>query len=199
MGKIRGEIGGEITGTVGDVTITTWKGIKVAKRRRGPSTVPPSQAQIQQRNRFLLASAYAKEVGADRQKRALYEALAKGQPTTWRALAIQDYLTPPIIVRVDVDEYTGKAGERIDVFVQDATCQRVKVTVLDPTQGGANALGAVVEEGEAQRAVEGQDFHWVYRTTANFPNAQSGKPFRLLIEAEDLPGNIVTHTVDGEL
>jgi hypothetical protein len=41
MGKIRGEIGGEITGTVGDVTITTWKGIKVAKRRRGPSTVPP--------------------------------------------------------------------------------------------------------------------------------------------------------------
>jgi hypothetical protein len=30
------------------------------------------------------------------------------------------------------------------------------VTVLDPTQGGANALGAVVEEGEAQRAVEGQ-------------------------------------------
>jgi len=126
MGKIRGEIGGEITGTVGDVTITTWKGIKVAKRRRGPSTVPPSQAQMQQRNRFLLASTYAKEVGADRQKRALYEALAKGQPTTWRALAIQDYLTPPIIVRVDVDEYTGKAGERIDVFVQDATCQRVK-------------------------------------------------------------------------
>jgi hypothetical protein len=118
MGKIRGEIGGEITGTVGDVTITTWKGIKVAKRRRGPSTVPPSQAQMQQRNRFLLASTYAK---------------------------------------------------------------------------------AVVEEGEAQRAVEGQDFHWVYRTKTDFPNAQLGKPFRLLIEAEDLPGNIVTHTVDGEL
>jgi hypothetical protein len=172
MGKIRGEIGGEITGTVGDVTITTWKGIKVAKRRRGPSTVPPSQAQIQQRNRFLLASTYAKAVGADRQKRALYEALAKGQPTTWRALAIQDYLTPPIIVRVDVNEYTGKAEERIDVFVQDATCQRVKVTVLDPTQGGANALGAVVEEEEAQRAVEGQDFTGFIgrRRTFRMPN-----------------------------
>jgi len=116
MGKIRGEIGGEITGTVGDVTITVWKGIKVAKRKQGPSTVPPSQAQMQQRSRFLLASTYAKEVGAARQKRALYETLAKGQPTTWRALAIQDYLTPPIIVRVDVDQYTGKAGERIDVF-----------------------------------------------------------------------------------
>jgi hypothetical protein len=126
--------------------------------------------------------------------------LAKGQPTTWRALAIQDYLTPPIIVRVDVDEYTGKAGERIDVFVQDATCQRVKVTVLDPTQGGANALGAVVEEGEAQRAVEGaglslglSDEDGLSRT----PN--QANPFRLLIEAEDLPGKVVTHTVDGEL
>jgi hypothetical protein len=52
---------------------------------------------------------------------------------------------------VDVDQYTGKSGERIDVFVQDATCQRVKVTVLDPTQGGANALGAVVEEAEGSR------------------------------------------------
>jgi hypothetical protein len=31
MGKIRGEIGGKITGMVCDVTITTWKGIKVAK------------------------------------------------------------------------------------------------------------------------------------------------------------------------
>jgi hypothetical protein len=40
MGKIRGEIGGEITGTVGDVTITTWKGIKVAKRRRGSFYCP---------------------------------------------------------------------------------------------------------------------------------------------------------------
>jgi hypothetical protein len=177
MGKIRGEIGGEITGTVGDVTITTWKGIKVAKRKRGPSTVPPSQAQIQQRNRFLLASTYAKEVGADRQKRALYEALAKGQPTTWRALAIQDYLTPPIIVRVDVDQYTGKAGERIDVFVQDATCQRVKVTVLDPTQGGANALGAVVEEGEAQRAVEGQDFTGFIGRRRTFRTPNQANPF----------------------
>jgi hypothetical protein len=49
---------------------------------------------------------------------------------------------------VDVDEYTGKAGERIDVFVQDATCQRVKVTVLDPTQGSANALGALWRKGK---------------------------------------------------
>ncbi|MFA0749684.1 MAG: hypothetical protein SLRJCFUN_000087 [Candidatus Fervidibacter sp.] len=199
MGKIRGEIGGQITGTVGDVTITTWKGIKVVRRKRGPSRVPPSPAQQQQRQRFLLASEYAKEVGADPERKALYEALAKGQPTTWRALATQDYLTPPLIVRVDVDEYTGQAGQRIDIFVHDVTCQRVKVHLLDPSQGvGANNLGALVEEGEAKRAVEGQDFHWVYRTQVNFPEAQSGKPFRLLLEAEDLAGNKVTHTVEGE-
>jgi len=81
MGEIRSEIGWEVTGTVSDVTITAWKCIKVAGREQGPSAVPPSQAQIQRRNRFLLASTYAKGVGSNRQKRVLYEALAKGQPT----------------------------------------------------------------------------------------------------------------------
>jgi len=32
MGKIRGEIGGEVQGTVGDVTISTWKGMKACLR-----------------------------------------------------------------------------------------------------------------------------------------------------------------------
>jgi len=90
MGKIRGEIGGEITGTIGDVTISTWKGIKVAKRKRGATTQPATEGQARQRGNFTFASEFAKEVGAEPAKRAIYEALAKGQTTTWRALAMQD-------------------------------------------------------------------------------------------------------------
>jgi len=155
MGKIRGEIGGEITGTVGDVTITVWKGIKVAKRKGGPSAVPPSQAQMQQRNRFLLASNYAKEVGADRQKRALYETLAKGQPTTWRALAIQDYLTPPIIVRVDVDQYTGKAGERIDVFRSGCHLPAGESDDIRPSAGRSKRFGRYRGRGRSPTGSRG--------------------------------------------
>ena len=101
MGKIRGEIGGEVHGTVGDVTISTWKGMKVAKRKRGPATVPATEAQQRQRERsprglrgqFAFASDYAKEVAVDAAKKAVYEALAKGQPTTWRALAVLSGIT----------------------------------------------------------------------------------------------------------
>ncbi|MEM4282769.1 MAG: hypothetical protein QXN89_03820, partial [Candidatus Woesearchaeota archaeon] len=101
---------------------------------------------------------------------------------------------------VEVGDYTGQRGQRIDIFIQDVTCQRVQVHILDPAGGaGENSLGSVVEEGNAQRAIEGQDFHWVYRTTADFPDAAPDKPFRLLLEAEDLAGNIITHTVEGEL
>jgi hypothetical protein len=59
-------------------------------------------------------------------------------------------------------------------------------------RGGCGGRGSA--EGSRRAGL-----HWVYRTKTDFPNAQSGKPSRLLIEAEDLPGNVVTHTVDGEL
>jgi len=59
MGTIRGEIGGEATGTVGDVTISTWKGIKVIKRKRGPSTKPLTPAQVKQTEVFGDASEFA--------------------------------------------------------------------------------------------------------------------------------------------
>jgi len=200
MAKVRSEILGVVSGTVGDITLANWKGIKVARRRRGPSTLPPSEAQAKQRENFAIASEYAKEIGADPTKRQIYTEIAKGQPTTWRALAVQDYLTPPILSRVDVRDYNGKAGDRIDIYVHDVTCDRVSVTLLDstapPPEGeGEDWLGAVVEEGEALRAVEGQDYHWIYRATVSLPVEK----FRLVVTARDLPGNEVTETVEGEV
>lgn len=195
MGKIRGEIGGEVHGTVGDVTISTWKGLKVARRKRGPSRVPATEAQQRQREQFAFASEYAKEVAADPARKGIYEALAKGQPTTWRALAVQDYLTPPIIGRADVRDYHGHAGDRIDIFVHDATCERVHVRILNPEGAPGDSLGTLVEEGEAERAVEGQDFHWVYRAQGEY----TGGRFVLVVEATDLPGNTSTTSLEGEV
>jgi hypothetical protein len=113
---------------------------------------------------------------------------------------VQDYLTPPILSRVDVRDYNGKAGDRIDIYVHDVTCDRVSVVLLDstapPPEGEEEDwLGAVVEEGEAARAVEGQDYHWLYRATVSLPSEK----FRLVVTARDLPGNEVTETVEGEV
>jgi hypothetical protein len=171
--------------------------MKVAKRKRGPAT----EAQQAQREQFARASDYAKEVAVDAAKKALYEALAKGQPTTWRALAVQDYLTPPIVARVDARDYHGKVGDRLDVFIHDQTAQSVQVRLLSPSadqppaEPGQEPLGTVVEEGAAERAVAGQDTHWIYRATAALP----GTKFLVVVEAQDLPGNVGTTTLEGEV
>ena len=134
-------------------------------------------------------------------KKAVYEALAQGQPTNWRALAVQDYLTPPIVVRVDVREYHGKVGDRLDVFVHDQTVEKVHIRLVSPTpdqpapEAGQAPLGTVVEEGAAERAVPGQDSHWIYHATALLP----GTKFFLVVEACDLPGNVGTTTLAGEV
>jgi len=157
--------------------------------------LPVTEAQQRQREQFVFASEYAKEVAADATKKAVYEALAKGQPTTWRALAVQDYLTPPIIGRADVRDYHGHVGERIDVFVHDATCEKVQVQILNPEGAPEGSLGTLVEEGDAERAVVGQDFHWVYRATQEYTGAR----FVLVVEATDLPGNTSTTSLEGEV
>jgi hypothetical protein len=56
-------------------------------------------------------------------------------------------------------------------------------------------LGKLVEEGAAERAVPGQDSHWIYRATASLP----GKQFLVVVEARDLPGNVGTTTVEGDV
>jgi hypothetical protein len=201
MGKIRGEIGGEITGTVGDVTIVTWKGIKIAKRKRGPSTKEPSEALKQQREKFRIATSYAEEVKVDKEKKKRYEQIAVGTLLNWRTMAVKDYLLPPVINRVDVDDYNGKVGDRIDVHIDDVTVEKVHIKILNPEvklpsdTKTEEALGELVEEGDCIRAIEGQDFHWVYRATKELP----GKKFVLLIMAEDLAGNDAMTKVEGEV
>jgi len=143
----------------------------------------------------VFASEYAKEVAVDSAKKAIYKGLAKGQPTTWRALAVQDYLTPPIIGWADVQDYHGHAGDRIDVFVHDATCEKVHVQILNPEGTPKDSLGTLVEEGNAERAVPDQDFHWVYRVTKEY----AGPKFILVVEATDMPGNTSTTSMEGEV
>jgi len=53
----------------------------------------------------------------------------------------------------------------------------------------------VVEEGDAERAVAEQDFHWIYRATQEY----TGAKFVLVVEATDLPGNTSTTSMEGEV
>ena len=53
----------------------------------------------------------------------------------------------------------------------------------------------LVEEGDAERAVADQDFHWVYRSKQEYTGAR----FVLVVDATDLPGNTSTTTLEGEI
>jgi len=98
-------------------------------------------------------------------------------------------------VRSDVQEYHGHVNDRLDVFIHDQTFERVVIKILNPEGAPEGSLGVEVENGEAQRAVIGQDFHWIYRAKQEF----SGSRFMLVVEATDLPGNTSTTTLEGEI
>ena len=193
MGTIRGEIGGEATGKIGDVTISSWKGMKVIKRKRGPSTKPKTPAQQAQNDVFTAASEFAGSLA--KEEEAIYKKLAEGKPTTWRAVAMQDKLTPPIISRVMADNYHGHAGDSIEVFVHDTTCVKVEVTIYNPEGAAEGEPGVEVEAGDAERGNPNSDARWIYHAQQEF----AGAAFVLEINARDLARNLTTHTLEGDL
>ena len=101
------------------------------------------------------------------------------------ALAVADWYGAPKVLEIDVDAWTGNAGETIRVRARDNVCvARVLVTVRD-------AEGTVLESGEAVVAEAGS-LWWNYTTQSSvvltpFPTVQA--------VAMDLPGNRDSFTI----
>jgi hypothetical protein len=82
-----------ISGTIGDLVFKrTANGQTIVARRPRKSNAEPSPAQKAQRERFKLASAYAKAALADPDLRAIYEERAAKVREGAFALARMDYL-----------------------------------------------------------------------------------------------------------
>ena len=99
--------------------------------------------------------------------------------TTAYALAVADWFGAPKVIEINVDSWTGKAGELIRVKAKDNVgVARVTVVIR-------NAKGEVIEMGEAVQTEEGSAW-WNYTTRTSVPLA----PFPTLQAiAFDLPGN----------
>ena len=74
---------------------------------------PVTEAQQRQREQFVFAPEYAKEVAVDPTRKAVYEALAKGQSTTWRVLRPFDRLRTSLstTLRLRSGQGSGQAGQ----------------------------------------------------------------------------------------
>src|SRR4051794_12233702 len=98
------------SGRSGGMVFRTVRGQTFISQRPSPIRGRASAAQKQQRDRFALATAYAKQVLSDPCQRRVYEALATDRNRRADKLLISDFLTPPVVDEIDVSGYQRQPG-----------------------------------------------------------------------------------------
>jgi hypothetical protein len=152
----------KIQGKFGDIVFKRHNQNVVMSRKSDGGDKPPTEAQVAQRRKFLLATRYAKSVLNDSEKKAFYESAAKSSGTPVYALAVGDYLKSPVVDEIDLSGYTGKAGETIRIQAHDDfEVTGVEVAITDSN-------GAVLEQGAAVSATD--TLEWTYVTTTELPD-----------------------------
>ena len=169
-----------LSGMIGrQIVFRSWNGktyISAAPRK------PKKQSPLQKENRtrFKMATAFAKKMMKDPEKKAEYLAIAKSLklPNAYTA-AITEYLRKPEVKEVDTTNYSGKAGEEIKVVVRkkDFEVQEVEVVIVDKD-------GVVIEEGKASKEAE-----WTYKTKSDIKEKES---IQFLIKVRERTGNSIS-------
>lgn len=143
------------------------------------SQVVASPAQKAQRGRMAEAMHWAKAYLQDPAIKAAYQAKVKGMQRAIN-VAVADFLHPPVIGLVLLEEYHGHAGESIYVNVtDDFRVARVVVSLY--------AGNVLIETGDA---IQLTAIEWHYQASQEHPDPTQG---HLLIQAYDGPGNETTH------
>jgi len=137
---------------------------------------PMTPARRQALDRLSAASQYAWIQLADPAMRAEYESNNRTKKSAY-ALAVNDFLHPPQIRSVNLEQYTGRAGAPITMHVvDDFKVAGVRIVLLD-------SHGQPMEEGEAR---EQSRFTWCYTTRQSWSSLER---LSLVITAYDIPGN----------
>jgi hypothetical protein len=101
------------------------------------STTAPTAAQLQVREQFRAASAYAKRMLADPEQGPRYALAAAAKGMKPRPFAIADFFNEPVVQTIDVSGYHGTLGDLIKVQAfDDFEVTGVHIAVLD----GENAV-----------------------------------------------------------
>lgn len=167
----------EIRGEMGDQLVFKRDRLGRTILSRKPDFGPDrrfSSSQRAHQDRFRQAAGYAREAAREH---PVYTELAQGTARSAYNVALGDWFHPPVVHRVDLSGYTGRAGGTVRVrATDDVRVARVRVTV--------RAGGSPVEQGEARP--EGESGEWyVYRAQADCPVGE----VVVAAMAEDLPGH----------
>ncbi len=169
----------------------------VVKRRDGKyyvatppiHTKPPTEKQLEHREKFAKAIRYAK-MATDEESpdKETYEEAAEtaSDGRSPMNMAVSDWFHPPEIDEVDFSEYHGRAGDVITILLKnEAKVDSVKLTISD-------ADGNLLERGEATRRMA---LVWDYTATQDLP----GDDATFVISVTDLPGNTAEESLEHHL
>lgn len=169
-----------VSGKIGDLLQFRQRNGKtiIAKIAARSGKTTPGQQDI--RDKFRLASAWAKSAIKNPDLLEIYQKRAAGGVTPYN-LALKDFFSPPVINGVETGAYTGEIGNLIAVQVTDDTkLMEVLVQVYDSSNN-------LVESGPALQ--QGEQDIWVYTATTVNSDPAGG---RVVVEARDMPGNTTT-------
>ncbi len=171
-GKFKGMLGKELV-------FREWAGkTVVAKAPRSPKG-DPSELQMEAREKFLIASKYARAIkeNPDQTMAEAYEKALRPRQNIY-SRAMEDCLTAPTVKNINTRAYHGVIGDKISVkAVDDFRVVDVQVYIYA-------ANGTLLETGFAEADQTG--INWNYLVTqVNGVTAGS----RIVAIATDIPGN----------
>jgi hypothetical protein len=146
---------------------------------------PPTEKQAVQCKRFQQAIAYAKAAVESLETGKHHKAAAKRRKEKpLHHVAIAGSLHAPDIAKIDLTEYNGSIGDRIQIVISDdfaVKSLRIRIT---------NADGSPVEEG---KAVQSEEDVWTYTASQNNNNLDGG---RIEVNASDWLGNVTEESYE---
>lgn len=174
------------TGMVGKQMVFRNRKGKIILSKRPRRTKNRTAPQLEQMARFKEAAIYAKAALADEEAGKAYNAKAQNSDDALSAynIAMADYLNVPVIRQVNLDEYSGQAGERIVVAATDDF--QVKEVAVEIRQSD----DTLVEKGKA--VASGNGLEWEYTTLSVNPSPTGSI---VTVHVADLPGNITVEEV----
>ena len=170
IGKLRGMLGRELV-------FRHWDGKLIVSKAPGPQKRKASRQQAKTRERFSLATRYAKKACKNPERATAYQTALKPRQNVY-SRALQDFITPPKVLGIYSREYRGQPGNPVLITATD------DFMVKDLYVENYSPQGLIIEKGKATAIPESTQ--WLYTTTrAN--NQVAGTVIKAI--AVDIPEN----------